>query len=171
MATIEEDVKTCQGCGASIYPEQLQRHIADLWNGKLLCVHCLAEARPKSPAGPPKPAAGGGIQLADWEEPPAVKSGTGQSPPTATATAGISHEAAVHHKTSFRRPLLTGSANATRCRTFHCKLSDAAMAYLNDQVNDWVDSQDGVEVKFATTAIGVVEGKHSDPHLIVTIFY
>lgn len=70
-----------------------------------------------------------------------------------------------------RRPLLKGSPNATRCRTFHCKLADGPMAYLNEQINEWVDGNDDIEIKFATSTIGVVEGKHVDPHLIVTVFY
>jgi hypothetical protein len=40
-----------------------------------------------------------------------------------------------------------------------------------EQINEWVDSDDGIEIKFATSTIGVVEGKHVDPHLIVTVFY
>ena len=71
---------------------------------------------------------------------------------------------------NLRRSLIEGT-NATRCRTFHCKLSDAAMGYMNGQVNDWVDGMDGLEIKFASSTIGVVEGKHPEPHLILTVFY
>ena len=71
---------------------------------------------------------------------------------------------------NLRRSLIEGT-NATRCRTFHCKLSDAAMAYMNRQVNDWIDGTDGIEIKFASSTIGVVEGKHAESHLILTVFY
>ena len=71
----------------------------------------------------------------------------------------------------WRRPLRPSNVTATRCRTFHAKLNDASLNNLGDQISEWVDAQDDVEIKFASTAVGVVEGKHPDPHLIVTIFY
>jgi len=70
-----------------------------------------------------------------------------------------------------RRPLLTGVPAATRCRVFHCKLADGAFGHMTEQINEWADSDDAIEIKFASSCIGVVEGKHSDPHLIVTVFY
>jgi hypothetical protein len=72
---------------------------------------------------------------------------------------------------AWRRPLRPSVATATRCKTFHAKLNDASLSNLGEQISEWVDSQDDVEIKFASTAVGVVEGKHPDPHLIVTIFY
>jgi hypothetical protein len=54
---------------------------------------------------------------------------------------------------------------------FHCKLADAAMTYMCEQINEWADSRDDIQIKFATSCIGVVEGKHADAHLIVTVFY
>ena len=71
----------------------------------------------------------------------------------------------------FKRPLLKGSPNATRCKTFHCKMSDASFRHLNNQINEWVDQHEDVEIKFVVSNVGVVEGKHADQHLIVTIFY
>ena len=47
------------------------------------------------------------------------------------------------------------------------KMQDA----LNEQINAWADADDNIEIKFATSTIGVIEGKHVDPHLIVTVFY
>ncbi|RMF85197.1 MAG: hypothetical protein D6744_01775, partial [Planctomycetota bacterium] len=70
----------------------------------------------------------------------------------------------------YRRPLSRG-ATATRCRTFHCKLTDASIVHLNEQINEWADADDEIEIKFATSSVGVIEGKHNDPHLIITVFY
>ena len=86
-------------------------------------------------------------------------------------SAGITFDRPTGRSNAFRRALIKDSPYASRCRTFHCKLSDAAFGHLNDQINEWVDAQDDVVIKFASTCIGVVEGKHSDPHLIVTVFY
>ena len=37
------DVKVCEQCGASIYPEHIGTHKAGIWGGKLFCVHCFTE--------------------------------------------------------------------------------------------------------------------------------
>ena len=71
----------------------------------------------------------------------------------------------------FKRPLNTKGQNATRVRTFHAKLNDAAINYLSEQINEWIDSHEDVEVKFTNTTIGVVEGKRTEPHLIVNVWY
>jgi len=60
---------------------------------------------------------------------------------------------------------------ATRCRTFHSKLNEGAVAFMNDQINTWIDENPDLRIKFATSSIGVFEGKHADPNLILTIFY
>jgi hypothetical protein len=173
MSGPTEAVLKCEGCGATIYPEHLERHTAERWQGKLLCRHCLAEQRP--------PAAGGVAVVEDSPSGSAaglrLNRGDGPGAPAADAAsrgaepAGITFDRPQTRAAAFRRALAADSPHATRCRTFHCKLSDAAFGHMNDQVNEWVDSQDDVVIKFATSCIGVVEGKHSDPHLIVTIFY
>ncbi|MBL8878220.1 MAG: hypothetical protein JNG88_03785 [Phycisphaerales bacterium] len=141
MSATNETVMTCQGCGATIYPEQLENHTAERYAGKLYCQFCLNERKPP----------GGGV--------------TGGAALDATKLGGMQKQS------QYRRGLLAGSPHATRCKTFHCKLADGPLVSLNDQINEWIDMHDEVEVKFATTVVGVVEGKHNDPHLIVTIFY
>ena len=72
---------------------------------------------------------------------------------------------------AFKRALKPGGQGATRVRTFHCKLGDAAMVFMDQQINEWADSHEDVEVKFCTSTIGVVEGKRQEPHLILTVWY
>jgi len=83
---------------------------------------------------------------------------------------GITAGQGVVDTSGLKRSVLKGAA-ATRCRTFHSKLSDAAVAYMNNQVNEWVDSDPEIEIKFATSTIGVFEGKHAEQNLILTVFY
>ncbi|HUW84306.1 MAG TPA: hypothetical protein VMZ31_16085 [Phycisphaerae bacterium] len=83
---------------------------------------------------------------------------------------GITAGKGVVDTSGLKRSLLKGAA-ATRCRAFHAKLSDAAVAYMNNQINEWVDSDPEIEIKFATSTIGVFEGKHAEQNLIITIFY
>ena len=64
---------------------------------------------------------------------------------------------------------ITGDG-AKRTRTFHCKLNDAALEFMDDQINDWIDANE-VEIKFCNSTIGVFPGKNPEPHLILQIWY
>jgi len=71
----------------------------------------------------------------------------------------------------FKRPLNTTGRGATRIRTFHTKLNDAAFRFLDGQINDWIDANPGVEIKFSNTTIGTVEGKRPEPQVIISVWY
>ena len=71
----------------------------------------------------------------------------------------------------FKRSLNQTSQGATRVRTFHARLSDPAMKYLDEQINTWVDDNPDIEIKSTNTAVGMVEGKRTESHLIVSIWY
>jgi hypothetical protein len=169
MAT--DATRGCQECGASIYPEHLDTGIAGYHGGKLLCPHCLEEAE----ATADKAAQNGGyedlevIALAD-DAPDAESSAKGESQIRAlgseTQVGGAAFDEAGLH-----RDLNPASPVATRCRTFHAKLNEGAVAFMNRQINEWTDENPGVSIKFATSTIGVFEGKKADPHLILTVFY
>lgn len=173
MADEQGPFQTCAECGATIYPEHIERQVAQVWEGNLLCQHCAAEKRPD-----PEPVAlrGSGragddtpITLAGEGEPTAGRSPTIRA--IGGGPGGMTEGLVSLDGQELRRPLLKDSPNATRCRTFHCKLADASFGHLNEQINAWVDGKDDIEIKFATSCIGVVEGKHADPHLLVTVFY
>ena len=74
-------------------------------------------------------------------------------------------------RADLKRPLNISGKGATRVRTFHTKLNDGAFAFLDGQINEWIDSNDNIEVKFCNTTIGVVEAKRSEPHVIMTVWY
>ena len=166
----QEEIKTCQGCGASIYQEHLDRGTAGFWAGQLLCTICLAERGHGKPPAPRPPAPESPDDLSSIslveEEPPA---GGGETRKFA-GTDSLSSPA-LQDETKYQRPLIKG-AGATRCRTFHAKLTDGAIAFLNEQINEWCDNNPEIEVKFCTSAIGMFEGKqHQEPNLILTVFY
>ncbi len=182
MADEPEALRTCEECGASIYPEHLDKGLAEEWQGKLLCVHCARDKHAAAtPAGgePSAPDLGVPITLADEDDVSGMLGAKGgvayDRRPTAirsfgSGPGGMSEGTAISEK-DHRRPMLKDLPNATRARVFHCKLADAAMAYMCEQINEWADSRDDIQIKFATSCIGVVEGKHADAHLIVTVFY
>ena len=69
-----------------------------------------------------------------------------------------------------KRPMITPGTGATRCRTFTCKLTDAAIVHMDGQIAQWLDGTTA-EVKFSTTTVGRFEGKTPENRLIVTLWY
>jgi len=80
--------------------------------------------------------------------------------------AGITHG---RKEVRFRRQPLVLGTGAVRVRTFDSKLSRAALELLDEQINTWLD-ETGYEVKFVTTTIGDLQGKTTEPHLIVNVW-
>ena len=80
-------------------------------------------------------------------------------------------ESSLGHKSSLKRAMIKTGNGATRVRTFHIRLSDNAMNYLDDQINEWIDQHEDIEIKFVSTTVGIVEGKKAEPHLIVSVWY
>ena len=58
------------------------------------------------------------------------------------------------HEDQWTRTPNTPGIGAIHVRSFRTKLSDDALAYLDQQVNEWLDSHPQYEVKLVTTAIG-----------------
>ncbi len=175
MSGEQEAARTCDKCGAGIQREQLVDHTAARYKGKLLCPQCVQEVKARimaarnaeQDAESPDDPADVPIALVEEQEKPRVVAGP------STQIHGFSGSEMITQlaERQYHRPLLKGTRAATRCRTFHCKLTDTSLQHLNEQINEWVDEREDVEIKFALSNIGVVEGKHADPHLIVTIFY
>jgi hypothetical protein len=68
-----------------------------------------------------------------------------------------------------RSPSVTGQG-AIRCKIFHCRIAAGAISFMENQINEWLDSEN-VEVKQTTQVIGVLEGKVAEPNLFVTVWY
>ena len=72
---------------------------------------------------------------------------------------------------SYKRSLNKTGAGACRVKTFHSKLNAQSLMYLDEQINEWLDQHDDIEVKFCTTTVGTFEAKRPEPHLIMTVWY
>jgi len=165
----EEVTTTCESCGASIYQQHLDSGIARYEGGKLLCAHCVEEFERSHD--------GGGdaedfvpISLESSEDADASAAGMSSTKIHGMSAATLG-TAGAWDDSKFKRDLDSAARGATRCRTFHCKLSEGAIDFFNTQVNDWLDANPKVALKFATSTIGMFEGKHSEPNLILTVFY
>ena len=76
------------------------------------------------------------------------------------------------HKQEFTRPTNVTGTGATRIRTFHVRLSESAMQFLDDHINEWMDKNPDVEVKLVCTCIGAFEGKRgTEQNLIMNVWY
>ncbi len=75
-----------------------------------------------------------------------------------------------HEDSWTRTPNSTGTG-AIHVKSFHCKLSDDAITFLDQQVNEWLDAHPQYEVKQVTSNIGEWSGKlGKEPHLVVTVW-
>jgi hypothetical protein len=171
--------KTCQNCGADITVEQIVAKQAGLVNGILLCPGCvdekrkaLIEAQRAAQAATPKTLAKPQditeekISLIDEEE-----MTKGREAPQIRSFAQGSTLAGAHHDAQLKRSLSAVSDPPTRIRTFHSKLTPAALAHMDDLINEWIDANPSMCIKLVTTTVGPFEAKHVEQHLIVNIFY
>ena len=159
-----ESVMTCMACGASIYQEHIDRGLAGMWAGEMLCPACLREKKEADQARGSAHEVGS-LPLMDESEPAGDAEGMHAAESLVLSPAGgleLGDQPA---------PQALAGAGARHVRIFHAKLSEGAVRHLAEQVNTWLESHPDVEVKFAHTTVGVWEGKHAESNLILTVFY
>ena len=167
----EDHHSICDKCGATVYKEHMDQGIARYADGKLLCPPCLTDFEKEEEAAA---ASGVGAAMApiefddDGDDEVEVDMTSSRIQAASAATLGMSHG---WDDSKYKRPLDGRAISATRCRSFHSKLTDSALEYMNDLINEWLDKNDAITVKFSNSTIGVFEGKHSEAHIIVTLFY
>ena len=78
----------------------------------------------------------------------------------------------MHHKTHAwkRTPAKTGQG-ACRVKTFHGKYSEQGLEYLDNAINEWLDANPDVEVKFVTPTVLQFEGKVRENALVLNVWY
>lgn len=74
-----------------------------------------------------------------------------------------------HEEQWSRTPNTTGSG-AIHVKTFHCKLTEDALTYMDQAVNEWLDAHPQYEVKFVSSSIGTMTGKLKEPALICQVW-
>lgn len=160
-----EKTESCHGCGATVYPEHLETGIAKRRDGKLLCSHCVKEEETKATG------------VLDVLEPIPLDDDDIGGTRVEMSDSVVALSSDKLNKTSawddsrFKRKLDPSAAGAIRCRLFHAKLSEGALEFLNNQVNEWLDQNDQITIKFVNSTIGLFESKHTEPNLILAIFY
>ena len=165
-----EPTSVCGACGASVYQEHIDSGIARHEDGKLLCSFCVADYERQRDALETPEASGStesiALEVEEEElEKDRPKSRIQLSQGSMLGATGLWDDS------RFKRRLQPGIAGATRCRTFHAKLSEGALDFMTNQINEWLDNNDEVAIKFVSSSIGMFEGKHTEPNLILTMFY
>ncbi|GAB4385842.1 MAG: hypothetical protein Kow0022_13230 [Phycisphaerales bacterium] len=74
------------------------------------------------------------------------------------------------HADSWSRTPNTTGTGAIHVKSFHCKLTGDSLAFLDQQINEWLDANPEYEVKFVTTSVGIWTGKLKEPNLIVNVW-
>lgn len=83
----------------------------------------------------------------------------------------IGVKATIGKQEQFARKTTTTGHGACRVRSFHSRLSDEGVAYMDDKINDWLDHHPEIEVKFVTSTVGTFEGKIREPALVLNVWY
>jgi hypothetical protein len=90
--------------------------------------------------------------------------------PAASAVRAIKSTLDIDKRKQFKRtPVNTGSG-AVRCRMFHCKVAESSMEHMENQINAWLDDEN-IDIKHVGHLVGALEGKHTEPNVIVMIWY
>jgi hypothetical protein len=59
----------------------------------------------------------------------------------------------------------------TGVKTFFTKLHAGAMEFLDEQITAWLKQNPGIIVKHTNIATGEVQGKKTEPNVIITVWY
>ncbi len=76
-----------------------------------------------------------------------------------------------HKKHEWKRPTAFTGNGACRVRSFHGKYSEQGLEYLDNAINEWLDANPDVEVKFVTPTVMTFEGKIREPALVLNLWY
>jgi len=66
---------------------------------------------------------------------------------------------------------VTSTERITGVKMFFTKLHVGAMDFLEEQITSWLHSNPGIVIKQTNTVVGEVQGKKTEPNIIVTIWY
>ena len=74
------------------------------------------------------------------------------------------------HEDHWNRTPNTPGTGAIHVKSFHCKVTEDGLAYMDQVINEWLDAHPQYEVKFVQTSIGTFTGKIKEPHVICQVW-
>jgi hypothetical protein len=91
------------------------------------------------------------------------------SPASKIRAFGVANAGRASH--TWKRHTKANGTGSIRVRSFHGKLSEQGMDFMDNQINEWLDNHPEIEIKFVTSAIGTFEGKIREPALVLNVWY
>ncbi len=76
-----------------------------------------------------------------------------------------------HRQENWTRKTTASGNGSGRVRSFHGKLSEQGLEYMDHSINQWLDQHPEIEVKFVTSSIGQFDGKMKEPAVILQVWY
>jgi hypothetical protein len=67
--------------------------------------------------------------------------------------------------------IISSPERITGMKTFFAKLHPGAMGFLDEQITNWLKDNPGLVIKRTNIATGEVQGKTTEPNLIITVWY
>lgn len=74
------------------------------------------------------------------------------------------------HEDTWSRTPNTTRQGAIHVKTFQAKLTEDALKYMDQTINEWLDAHPQYEVKFACSTVGILTGKLKEPYLICQVW-
>ncbi|UCF43367.1 MAG: hypothetical protein JSV99_00085 [Planctomycetota bacterium] len=66
---------------------------------------------------------------------------------------------------------LAAAERISGVKTFFAKLHVGAIEFLDEQITNWLKSNPGITVKQTNTVVGEIQGKKTEPNIIITMWY
>lgn len=63
------------------------------------------------------------------------------------------------------------SDRITGVKTFFTKLHAGAINFLDEQISKWLTENPGIVIKRTNTVTGEIQGKKTEPNIIITVWY
>lgn len=110
------------------------------------------------------PRIGEGLSPEQPKQPAPTQGGEGMSSKIRTF-----ERARAEERVFTRKPHSPGTG-AVHVKTFHSKLTEDALRYMDETINEWLEQHPEFEVKFVTSTIGIFTGKLKEPQMITQVW-
>ncbi len=74
-------------------------------------------------------------------------------------------------RTKVTKEAASSAERVTGVRTFFTKLHAGAIEFLDEQISDWLKVNPDISIKLTNTTTGDVQGKKTEPNIIITVWY
>ena len=66
---------------------------------------------------------------------------------------------------------IVSAERITGVRTFFTKLHAGAIDFLGEQITNWLKNNPGISIKRTNVVTGEIQGKKTEPNIIITVWY